>query len=116
MKLEAALKKADAPDTVFLVDCLTLWLSNWCWGPNWTMNRLASGGEALAELLPNLQARVILVANEVGLGIVPENALARRWRDLAGSLSQRLARSCDAVLLITAGLPLALKGGPLPLD
>lgn len=116
LELEAALKQADAPGTVFLVDCLTLWLSNLVLGAELDDGQVSERGEALAALLPSLQARIILVANEVGLGIVPENALARRWRDLAGSLSQRLARSCDAVLLITAGLPLALKGGPLPLD
>lgn len=116
LELEKALKQADAPDTVFLVDCLTLWLSNLVLGADLDDEQVSERGEALARLLPGLQARIIFVANEVGLGIVPENALARRWRDLAGSLNQRLARSCDAVLLITAGLPLALKGGPLPLD
>ena len=116
LELEAALKKADGPDTVFLVDCLTLWLSNLVLGANLDDDQVSERGRALAELLPSLKARIILVANEVGLGIVPENALARRWRDLAGSLNQRLARSCDAVLFIAAGLPLALKGGPLPLD
>ncbi|MCB2193830.1 MAG: bifunctional adenosylcobinamide kinase/adenosylcobinamide-phosphate guanylyltransferase [Deltaproteobacteria bacterium] len=113
--LEAALKDADGPDTVFLVDCLTLWLSNLVLGAELDDEQVSARGEALTGLLPSLEARIILVANEVGLGIVPENALARRWRDLAGSLNQRLARACDAVLLITAGLPLALKGGPLPL-
>lgn len=116
LALEESLARADGPDTVFLVDCLTLWLSNLVLGANLGDEEVAARGQALARLLPNLEARIILVANEVGLGIVPENALARRWRDLAGSLNQRLARACDTVLLITAGLPLALKGGPLPLD
>lgn len=116
LALEEALARADGPDTVFLVDCLTLWLSNLVLGAGLDDDEVDARGLALIRLLPRLQARVILVANEVGLGIVPENALARRWRDLAGSLNQRLARACDTVLLITAGLPLALKGGPLPLD
>jgi adenosylcobinamide kinase/adenosylcobinamide-phosphate guanylyltransferase len=110
LELEAALREADGPDAVLLVDCLTLWLSNLVLGANLSDAEVAERGEALAALLPALRARVILVANEVGLGIVPENALARRWRDLAGSLNQRLARACDTVLLVTAGLPLALKG------
>ena len=116
LALEEALRQADAPGTVFLVDCLTLWLSNLVLAAELDDAQVVERGEALARLLPSLEARIILVANEVGLGIVPENALARRWRDLAGSLNQRLARACDAVLLITAGLPLALKGGPLPLS
>lgn len=116
LDLSAALRQADAPGTVFLVDCLTLWLSNLVLAAELDDDQVAARGEELARLLPGLEARVILVANEVGLGIVPDNALARRWRDLAGSLNQRLARACDAVLLITAGLPLALKGGPLPMD
>ncbi len=114
LELEAALKEADGPQAVFLVDCLTLWLSNLVLGANLGDEEVAARGQALAELLPGLQGRVILVANEVGLGIVPENALARRWRDLAGSLNQRLAQACDWVMLITAGLPLALKGGDPP--
>ncbi|BEQ15684.1 bifunctional adenosylcobinamide kinase/adenosylcobinamide-phosphate guanylyltransferase [Desulfoferula mesophila] len=116
LALEAALEEADGPGAVFLVDCLTLWLSNLVLAAELDDDQVVERGEALARLLPSLEARIILVANEVGLGIVPENALARRWRDLAGSLNQRLARACDAVLLITAGLPLALKGGPLPLS
>ncbi len=110
LELEQALRQADGPDTVLLVDCLTLWLSNLVLGANLSDQEVAARGEALAQLLPRLAARVILVANEVGLGIVPENALARRWRDLAGGLNQRLASACDTVLLVAAGLPLALKG------
>ena len=105
------LEREDGPDTVLLVDCLTLWLSNLVLGANLSDAAVVQRGEDLANLLPGLEARVILVANEVGLGIVPENALARRWRDLAGGLSQRLARACDTVLLVAAGLPLVLKGG-----
>ncbi|MCF8034381.1 MAG: bifunctional adenosylcobinamide kinase/adenosylcobinamide-phosphate guanylyltransferase [Desulfarculaceae bacterium] len=110
LALEEALKQADGPDAVLLVDCLTLWLSNLVLGANLGDEQVAARGEALATLLPSLEARVILVANEVGLGIVPENALARRWRDLAGGLNQRLASACGSVVLVTAGLPLALKG------
>jgi adenosylcobinamide kinase/adenosylcobinamide-phosphate guanylyltransferase len=62
------------------------------------------------------QARVILVSNEVGLGIVPDNALARTFRDLAGSAHQRLAEICSDVYFIAAGLPLTMKGAPPPSD
>ena len=59
-----------------------------------------------------VSARVVLVSNEVGLGIVPDNALARMFRDLAGSAHQRLADICDDVYFVVAGLPMVLKGDP----
>jgi adenosylcobinamide kinase/adenosylcobinamide-phosphate guanylyltransferase len=66
--------------------------------------------EALLALLPRLPGRLIIVANEVGLGVIPINALARRFGDVAGTLHQQLAGLCDAAVLMVAGLPLALKG------
>ena len=89
-----------------LVDCLTLWLAN-----------LMSAGrdvgyeiERLLSALPRLKTPVVLVANEVGLGIVPENALARDFRDHAGRLNQGVAARAERVVFVAAGLPLALKG------
>ncbi|RJX31448.1 MAG: bifunctional adenosylcobinamide kinase/adenosylcobinamide-phosphate guanylyltransferase [Desulfarculus sp.] len=114
LALEQALRGADGPGAVLLVDCLTLWLSNLMLASGLDDAALQERFAALCGQLPSLKARTILVANEVGLGIVPENALARRFRDQAGSLNQQLAVACDRVVLITAGLPLALKG-PLPL-
>ena len=110
LELEAALKRADGADTVLLVDCLTLWLSNLMLAADLDDAALQKRFEALSRVLPELRSRVILVANEVGMGIVPENALARRYRDRAGSLNQQLARTCGRVILVAAGLPLALKG------
>ena len=94
---------ASAP---LLVDCLTLWLSN---------RMLADAkidGEigALERALDRRAGPVVLVANEVGCGIVPENALARRFRDLQGELNQRLAARADCVVLLVAGTPLVVKG------
>ena len=75
--------------------------------------RTSSAGEELAATLGEVTAaRVILVSNEVGLGIVPDNPLARSFRDLAGSAHQRLAEICDDVYFIVAGLPIVLKGDP----
>src|SRR5579884_938530 len=88
-----------------LVDCLTLWLSN-------LMLEERDIPRAVAELEAALDAReapTVLVANEVGLGIVPDNALARRFRDEAGRLNQRMAARADRVVFVVAGFPLAVK-------
>jgi adenosylcobinamide kinase / adenosylcobinamide-phosphate guanylyltransferase len=86
-----------------LIDCLTLWLSN--------LMLAAADIDAEVERLETAAAApVVLVANEVGSGIVPEHPLGRRFRDLQGSLNQRLAARADRVVLMVAGLPLAVKG------
>jgi adenosylcobinamide kinase/adenosylcobinamide-phosphate guanylyltransferase len=105
----AALRAECAADRLVVVDCLTLWLSNLLLadGP------LEPERAALLDALPVLPGRVVLVANEVGLGIVPENALARRFRDAAGALNQAIAGRCERVTLVAAGLPVVLKGPPL---
>ena len=101
--LRAAAKKHD----VILVDCLTLWITNLLGaGAN-----VAGAVDDLVAALPQIDsARVILVSNEVGLGIVPDNAMARMFRDLAGSAHQRLAEICEEVHFVIAGLPMTLKG------
>jgi adenosylcobinamide kinase/adenosylcobinamide-phosphate guanylyltransferase len=104
LDLASALAALTADDAV-VVDCLTLWLSN-------LMHAQADIAARTAELLAALAAcpaRVWLVSNEVGQGIVPDNALARRFRDEAGRLHQALAAAADDVFLIVAGLPLRLK-------
>jgi adenosylcobinamide kinase/adenosylcobinamide-phosphate guanylyltransferase len=89
-----------------LVDCLTLWLSNLM-----LANSDIDVAVALLEqALEQANGPVVLVANEVGSGVVPENALARRFRDLQGQLNQRLAARADRVVLVVAGLPLFVKG------
>ena len=108
--LAAALTAAAAPDRVVLVDCLTLWLSNRLLADA----DLAEESAALAAAFAVAPGTVICVANEVGLGIVPDNALARRFRDAAGRLNQMLAVRAGRVLFMAAGLPLALKGDSPP--
>jgi adenosylcobinamide kinase/adenosylcobinamide-phosphate guanylyltransferase len=91
--------------SALLVDCLTLWLSN-------LMARerdIASATGGLVAALGEARVEVVLVANEVGLSIVPENALARRFRDEAGRLNQAVASAADDVVFMVAGLPLPLK-------
>jgi adenosylcobinamide kinase/adenosylcobinamide-phosphate guanylyltransferase len=94
---------ADAP---VLVDCLTLWLSNRMLADSDLEVEIAR----LEAVLDGRRGPVVLVSNEVGFGIVPENALARRFRDLQGRLNQRLAARADRVILMVAGLPMVVKG------
>ncbi len=89
-----------------LVDCLTLWLSNLMLADADVNAEVGRLEEALAASV----APVVLVANEVGSGIVPDHALGRKFRDLQGLLNQRIAARADRVVLMVAGLPLALKG------
>jgi len=96
----------DAGDAPVLVDCLTLWLSNLMLGDH----DLAASEAALMNALEVRQAPTVLVSNEVGLGIVPDNALARAFRNHAGRLHQRLAAAADSVVFLVAGLPMILKG------
>ncbi|HET6389046.1 bifunctional adenosylcobinamide kinase/adenosylcobinamide-phosphate guanylyltransferase [Hyphomicrobium sp.] len=89
-----------------LVDCLTLWVSN-------LMHAERSIPDATEDLIVALSKRIapcVIVSNEVGLGIVPDNALARAFRDEAGRLNQTIAAVADKVVLVAAGLPLTLKG------
>jgi len=95
-----------AKGNAVLVDCLTLWLTNLIFAERDLDEEMTK----LESTLEKMQVPVILVSNEVGLGIVPENALARRFRDAAGRLHQRLAARADQVLLVVAGLPLTVKG------
>ncbi|CAN7441370.1 bifunctional adenosylcobinamide kinase/adenosylcobinamide-phosphate guanylyltransferase [Caulobacter sp. LjRoot300] len=108
--LEAPLDIAGAlatlgADDVVVVDCLTLWLSNLMLGEQ----DVATAAAGLVEAVGRFEGALWLVSNEVGFGIVPDNALARRFRDEAGRLHQALAQAADAVTLVVAGLTLRLK-------
>lgn len=105
LDLVAALDASDGSGAR-LVDCLTLWLTNLMFTPgrDWRAEV-----EALVAALPRQQSPVILVTNEVGMGIVPDNALAREFRDAAGTLNQRIAAVADEVILAVSGLSLKVK-------
>lgn len=90
---------------VLVVDCLTLWLSNVLFADRDVEAEIAG----LAAALERVGGSVILVSNEVGLGIVPENALARRFRDLQGRLNRQIARVAERVTLVVAGLEMVVK-------
>jgi len=109
VELAGCLKRHAAPDRCLLVDCLTLWLAN-VLGDEEIFQRERA---ALLETLPTLPGRVLLVSNEVGLGVVPLGELSRRFVDEAGRLHQELGRLCDRVVFVAAGLPLVMKGNPL---
>ncbi len=89
-----------------LVDCLTLWLTNILLAERAVEAEI----EALAATLSRSRSTLALVANETGLGLVPDNPLARRFRDLAGLMNQQIAAAADNVLFVAAGLPLVMKG------
>ena len=105
-ELAAAIEAASSPQHVVLVDCLPLWLSNVMLAER----EVATASAGLVAVLRRVGGPVILVSNEVGLGIVPDNALARRFRDQQGWLNQGIAAVADRVTFVAAGLPLVLKG------
>jgi adenosylcobinamide kinase/adenosylcobinamide-phosphate guanylyltransferase len=105
--LATALKAAARSHDVILVDCLTLWITNLL-GANLDVARAVDDLTAALRAIEN--SRIILVSNEVGLGIVPDNPLARMFRDLTGAAHQRLAEICTDVHFVVAGLPMTLKG------
>jgi adenosylcobinamide kinase/adenosylcobinamide-phosphate guanylyltransferase len=107
LDLTGALTRACGPDRAVLVDCLTLWLSNLLGAER----DAAAECERFLATLPGLAGPVVLVSNEVGQGVVPDNALARAFIDHAGRLHQDLAAAAQRVVFMTAGLPRELKTG-----
>lgn len=106
-ELAATLHELFAPDRTLVVDCLTLWLSNWLGAEHsgdWPKQRAA-----LLDSLAVASGRVILVSNEVGQGIVPLGELSRRFVDEAGRLHQDIAQLSDQVTWVVAGLPQRIK-------
>jgi adenosylcobinamide kinase/adenosylcobinamide-phosphate guanylyltransferase len=119
LMLGDALSQWNSPERMIVVDCLTLWLLNLL---------LAGSGEfpevgelvlpaafhaerdAFLKVLTQAQGDIVLVSNEVGMGVVPQGALSRCFTDEAGRLNQAVAAICDRVVLVAAGLPLMLKG------
>ncbi len=107
LHLARVLRSTAAADRVIIVDCLTLWVTNLLCSPD--PEQLNVEVEDLLDTLTSLPGHCLFVANEVGLGIMPVNALARRFADVAGTLHQRLATLCDLVVFMVAGLPLSVK-------
>lgn len=109
--LADTLTKHAKPESCLLVDCLTLWIAQWicedCTPPqdkSWESER-----QMMLDLLQDLPGELVLVSNEVGMGIVPLGEINRNFQDEQGRLNQAVAKVCDKVVFMAAGLPLALK-------
>jgi len=106
LNLADVLKQHTGSDRFVLVDCLTLWVTNLMMAEH----NIATETAKLIEALGQLTGPVVFVSNEVGLGIVPENRMAREFRDHAGFLHQAVASVADEVYFLAAGLPIKMKG------
>ncbi len=107
LKIAELIRKGTDGYKVVIIDCLTLWLSNIMLGS-------LDADDAIEDLVESLVAararmNIYIVSNEVGMGIVPDNGLSRRFRDLAGILNRKVAEISDAVYLVVAGIPLKIK-------
>jgi len=105
LDLAPAIAAHGASAATLLVDCLTLWASNLLFAGRDIPAEIG----ALSSAIAAVPGRIILVSNEVGLGIVPDNALARQFRDIAGDINQAIARIADKAVFVVAGLPIQLK-------
>ncbi|MBA4393645.1 MAG: bifunctional adenosylcobinamide kinase/adenosylcobinamide-phosphate guanylyltransferase [Desulfobacca sp.] len=110
LALSSLLEKISGSSTIIIVDCLTLWISNVLEGWGEKAEALRQPQEDLLAVLKIPEIPVILIGNEVGWGIVPENPLARTFRDLSGRLQQEIAQLADQVILMVAGIPMIVKG------
>jgi adenosylcobinamide kinase/adenosylcobinamide-phosphate guanylyltransferase len=111
LDLTAALRAAQEGYGVILVDCLTMWVSNLMLQEDASPGSIQTACEHLVETVAQTVTPTILISNEVGFGIIPDNPLARQFRDQAGWLHQRLAQVADLVVLMVAGVPLLIKMG-----
>ena len=111
VELSAALLAEQGQIDCALVDCLTLWLSNLllCRDEKYAQRKVAE----LVQTLPRLDFHIVLVTNEVGWGIVPDNPLCRQFRDLAGWANQQIGTAANEVVLTVAGIPMIVKRSPL---
>jgi len=111
LEVEKVLLSPPVEVAAVVLDCVTLWLNNLIM-ENLGDQEIRARAQGLCDALAESQKAVAMVTNEVGWGIVPDNPLGRRFRDLAGLINQMLARSVDQVVLMVAGLPLVVKPGP----
>jgi adenosylcobinamide kinase / adenosylcobinamide-phosphate guanylyltransferase len=119
LALGAVLRERSAPGNVVLVDCLTVWLSNLLFCENREYpevgnivppERFREERDALLTAIEDVCGEIVIVSNEVGMGIVPQGAISRWFVDEAGRLNQAVAARCDRAVWVAAGMPLVLKG------
>ncbi len=110
LELAEAVRLQAGKDSVLLVDCLGMWVTNLL-GQDLGESECHNRFDALCRVLEEVEAPVWLVSNEVGCGIVPGDAMSRSFRDLLGVLNQRVAELSDHVVWMVAGLPVGIKGG-----
>lgn len=108
-----AIRSVQRDAAVILVDCLTLWVSNLLLAEK-GFSFVSSACRDLVETVSTAPCPVILVSNEVGAGIVPENKLARQFRDMTGHVNQQVAAAVDRVVWMVAGIPVPVKGEGIP--
>ena len=108
--IAAAIASVPPETEVILLDCLTVWAGNLMHKHNSSEVSSLPELEALFNLLSNPPLDIILVTNEVGSGIIPANVMARQFRDLAGTINQKVAEKADTVILCVSGIPLTIKG------
>lgn len=108
IELEKIIKKYAKRFKIILIDCVTLWISNLLLGKK-TLEEILEEARNLIETIEKAKSKFILVSNEVGLGIVPDTKLGRRFRDIAGTVNQIIAGNADEVYFMIAGIPIKVK-------
>lgn len=118
LQLAQAITEHGSAQTLVVVDCLTLWLTNWLMPADMSMEKMAAAQypqtqtAMLLEAIESCPGPLVLVGNEIGLGVIPLGREVRAFVDALGRLNQELAQACERVTLMAAGLPLTLKGSP----
>ena len=108
--LEGLLKRLGAEFDIVIIDCLTLFISNLL-SKGLSDEEIEGLMDKISKILKAAKYKSIIISNEVGLGIVPRNRIARRFRDLAGKINQKAARNAEEVIFMVSGIPLSIKGG-----
>ncbi len=109
VQIAGLVKEVGGKFSLILIDCLTLWISNLLMA-GWTAEKILTAADNLLQICRQSKSSIILVSNEVGWGIVPENEVARFFRDVTGLVHQKIAQEADEVYLMVCGLPQRLKG------
>jgi len=108
--LAQSIKRAQTNSAVVLVDCTTMWLNNLTHRFGDSLDDIENQIEEFLKVLSHAATNIIIITNEIGLGVMPDNALARRYTDELGCLNQRMASISDEVIMMISGIPQWVKG------